>query len=242
MTDFRVITHADDKHIEDVIDARKKVGQYDVFRSPKVTQSLYTKKSYYDPMTALIDENSSLVNDLPMWLNEENLANYSSDSGLPSIGPTDSEITVVRVKRESLRYKTNENKWNLNDDAVPGDGTHLGESPSMINLATLVGQSLYITENKKNEYNEYLVPLSSWDPSDYPRPLSDNTSSTAAHGEEPNKKSLKNIFKHPNNSIDKRGITMGKVSKTLRKRDTKSVNSTICNFDSINQSDNCSLP
>ncbi|KAJ8933653.1 hypothetical protein NQ318_019298 [Aromia moschata] len=71
---------------------------------------------------------------------------------------TDSEITVVRVKCRKRPAKGRQSKWDMNDIAIPGDGCHLSDSPSMVNLVTLVGYSVPC------EGEEYLVPLSSWEP------------------------------------------------------------------------------
>lgn len=72
---------------------------------------------------------------------------------------SDSEVTVIRVKRNKGTKPIN--KWEgIHDKAVPGDGTHLGDSPSLVNLVTYVSS----TSNIKKEAGEYLVPISSWDP------------------------------------------------------------------------------
>lgn len=102
-----------------------------------------------------------------MWNTEGDL-NSDRDSNVINIGPTDSEITVVRVKRESLQMKESENNWDMHDKAIPGDGTHLGESPSLVNLVTLVNSSKESlnANNSAGQNVEYMVPLSSWDPLD----------------------------------------------------------------------------
>lgn len=146
--------------IEDVIEA-KKVEKCNVYI--QVTNNC---RYAYSAPSAAINETCLERNACNMWMSDGELHNFFDDNAL-SVGSTDSEITVVRVKREGLRFKSGRNNWDLNDDMIPGDGTHLGESPSMVNLVTLVaGQS---DTSLVNERSEYLVPLSSWDPIDNPR-------------------------------------------------------------------------
>ncbi|KAF5306641.1 hypothetical protein FQA39_LY08830 [Lamprigera yunnana] len=141
------------KQIEDVIEAMKKCGQYNIIanefrgRNPR-------------PMSAPTDVTNKASSQ--SLINNGDLYGYS----LKRLGPTDSEVTVLRVKQKSLQNNTYENKWNLNDEAVPGDGTHLGESPSLVNLVTLIDRPMSCSLIE--ERCEYLVPLSSWEPSDFP--------------------------------------------------------------------------
>lgn len=152
-----------DKQIEDVINARKKAGQYDVCLQSNTIACRHT----FSAPSAGISGNKSVYLDDTVWMSDGDLNNYPFNKETFNIGPTDSEITVVRVKREGLQFKLtmSQNNWDLHDEAIPGDGTHLGESPSLVNLVTLVGQSTTST----SERNEYLVPLSSWDPCDKPQ-------------------------------------------------------------------------
>lgn len=133
------------KQIEDIIDSRKQLGLYNI---PKTT----TGTNFRSRGTVL---------DLRSFRIEESISATEGDSlNNSSIKQTDSEITVVRVKCQEIPSKRNRNnKWDMKDIAVPGDGTHLAESPSLVNLVTLVG------DNKPFEGEEYLVPLSSWEPS-----------------------------------------------------------------------------
>lgn len=80
-----------------------------------------------------------------------------------NVGTTDSEITVLRIKMESNHLKSSENNWNVND-SIPGDGSHLGNSASLVNLATYMSHNKSLkSESSCGEKDEYLVPLSSWD-------------------------------------------------------------------------------
>lgn len=155
------LSFENDKQIEDVINARKKAGQYDVC----LQSNTITCRHAYSAPSAGISGNKSIHLDDTVWMSDGELNNYPFNRDTFNIGPTDSEITVVRVKREGLQFKMSQNNWDLHDEAIPGDGTHLGESPSLVNLVTLVGQSTTST----SERNEYLVPLSSWDPCDKPQ-------------------------------------------------------------------------
>ncbi|KAF2882397.1 hypothetical protein ILUMI_23767 [Ignelater luminosus] len=231
-SEFRLSINQSDKHIEDVIDARKKIGQYDVYRLPTVpviSQNSLYRSAYSTPATGINEEGrQTFLEDGAMWVNEGDLCNCPGEPGIINIGPTDSEITVVRVKREGLQYKSDENKWNLNDDAVPGDGTHLGESPSLVNLVTLVGQPLQTfgnsstinsnnNNNKISEYNEYLVPLSSWDPCDHPYNLPDIFLSHNRNCREELNVSKLRVIKPPNIPGKRPGLA-GRLSNFLRKR------------------------
>lgn len=170
MTDSNIGAKNADKQIEDVIDARKKKGQYDVCTQ---SQNTITCRFAYSAPSASVTDERTVRFDEPLWMKDGELNNCSVDSNVAlNIGPTDSEITVVRVKREGMQFKLNHiNNWDMHDEAIPGDGTHLGESPSMVNLVTLVRHSLQSIHPSTYEGNEYLVPLSSWDPSDKPHDL-----------------------------------------------------------------------
>lgn len=128
------------KEIEDIIDVRKKLGQYDVYKAAPVNN----RYTYSNPATT--SDKFIRFDDSTMLANEGDSLNNNSE-----VKRTDSEITVVRVRCDGMKRRAS--KWDMHDIAVPGDGSHLGESPSMVNLATLVQQN-----------DEYLVPLSSWDP------------------------------------------------------------------------------
>ncbi|RZB39170.1 hypothetical protein BDFB_012067 [Asbolus verrucosus] len=133
------------KQIDDIIDARKKLGQYNVNKQQSPINYRYAYSSAATPATS---DKFIRFDDATMLINEGDYLNNNSD-----IKPTDSEITIVRVRCDGLSFKRRPSKWDMHDIAIPGDGSHLGESPSMVNLATLVQQN-----------DEYLVPLSSWDP------------------------------------------------------------------------------
>lgn len=156
-----------DKQIEDVIDARKKAGEYDIISlQPNINTCRY---AYSAPATGIIDY-ENVHHDDTVWMSSGEMNNnyFFNRDTFNNIGPTDSEITVVRVKREGLQFKISQNNWDMHDEAIPGDGTHLGESPSLVNLVTLVRQS---ASTSTVDRSEYLVPLSSWDPCDKPREL-----------------------------------------------------------------------
>ncbi|CAH0556853.1 unnamed protein product [Brassicogethes aeneus] len=136
------------KDIEDIIDARKELGQYNVNKQPNSINYRYVYST------------SSGGNDRFVRFNDMITVN-EGDAPTTSIKHTDSEITVVRIRQDNNSMKKphlHVSKWDMHDVAIPGDGSHLGESPSMVNLATLVAQNLH------SETDEYLVPLSSWDP------------------------------------------------------------------------------
>lgn len=154
----------ENKQIEDVIDARKRNGEYNfLFNRGRYSNPQSTGRYAYSAPTAHLEDKLMIPDESAMWNVEGD-----RDGNFISIGPTDSEITVVRVKRESLQLKESENKWDMHDRAIPGDGTHLGESPSLVNLVTLVESSKesFSTNNNTDENMEYMVPLSSWDPLD----------------------------------------------------------------------------
>lgn len=141
-TEFQTSLENNFKQIEDIIDSRKRLGLYNI---PK--------------RSAVNFKSRGLILDSRCCRFEEPVSANDGDSLTNSIvKQTDSEITVVRVKCQD--YPSNrKTKWDMHDIAVPGDGSHLAESPSLVNLVTLVGDS------KRFEGEEYLVPLSSWEPS-----------------------------------------------------------------------------
>lgn len=141
------------KQIEDIIDARKRLGQYNVYKhtNPLNLRSVYSNF-----------QNPQEINRTVVKFDEASLVSTDKEAQgveVENVRHTDSEITIVRMKRTGAVFKRKLNKWNMNDIAIPGDGTHLGESPSMVNLVTLVAQNFQCEGD-----DEYLVPLSSWDP------------------------------------------------------------------------------
>lgn len=127
-----------ERHIEEVIEAGNQIGRYN-YHLPPTTRNLSCHLTCSEPIKMTETSNHNLT---------ETLSNSDSDS--ETLTPTDSEVTVVRVK--TLR---NNNTKNSHLDLV-GDGRHLVESLSLINLVTLVVA-------KPNEI-EVFVPLSSWEP------------------------------------------------------------------------------
>lgn len=143
-TDFSMNLGENFKQIEDIIDSRKLLGFYNV---AKHKGEIKFKRKETTPYSRCFR------------LEESMLANEGDSLNNSTIKQTDSEITVVRVKCQDIPSKRNRsNKWDMHDIAIPGDGSHLAESPSLVNLVTLVGDS------RPFEGEEYLVPLSSWEP------------------------------------------------------------------------------
>ncbi|KAK9686788.1 hypothetical protein QE152_g36949 [Popillia japonica] len=158
----------ENKQIEDIIDARKRNGEYNfLFNRHKYSNSQSTCRYAYSTPRGYLEDKLMVPDESAMW-NIEGDLNGDRDGNVISVGPTDSEITIVRVKRKSSQLKESENNWDMHDKAIPGDGTHLGESPSLVNLVTLVHspKESLITSNTSGENVEYMVPLSSWDPLD----------------------------------------------------------------------------
>lgn len=163
--------------IEDVIEARRNEGQFDVCTQVTNTSCRYA----YSAPSATINDLRIERNSCNLWMSDGEINNHVFDVNTLNVGATDSEITVVRVKREGLQFKTARNNWDMHDDAIPGDGTHLGESPSLVNLVTLVtGHSENELNSSVTRRDEYLVPLSSWDPSDHPHEFQDIQSTMEA--------------------------------------------------------------
>lgn len=207
--DFHSSFDANVKQIEDIIDSRKLLGHYNV---PKHNSYNFKSKGSAGQSRCLRFEESVLAN-------EGDSLNNSI------IKQTDSEITVVRIKCQDSPSKRNKiNKWDMHDIAIPGDGSHLAESPSLVNLVTLVGDS------RPFECEEYLVPLSSWEPtykfeekSTEMRCYSDSrVYQSSSHGED-----LGNDLKNENSEMFcGRSKWAGRISKFLRKHCTKT--KTIC--------------
>lgn len=176
-SDINLYYNAYDTKIEDVIEVRKRNGDYDV--RTYINNTVSCRYAYSAPLASIGRWHFDITN---ICKSERELNKHLFDTNCFNIGPTDSEVTVVRVKREGLQFKQCQNNWNMHDDAIPGDGTHLGDSPSLVNLVTLVAgyseQSLIASS--VCETNEYLVPLSSWDPCDNPHQFQDIQSTIEA--------------------------------------------------------------
>ncbi|XP_064212952.1 uncharacterized protein LOC135266341 [Tribolium castaneum] len=168
------------KQIDDIIDARKKYA----YSSAATTSDKFIR---FEEPNMLISE-----------------GDYFSPS---DIKPTDSEITIVRVRCDGLSFKRRPSKWDMHDIAIPGDGSHLGESPSMVNLATLVQQN-----------DEYLVPLSSWDP--YYNKQEEPHENTASIKTETLSENTLSLESKTSNS--RRPSLAGRISKFLRRHCKKS--------------------
>lgn len=197
------------KQIEDIIDSRKLLGQYNVDKQSGINcRYVYSSFSSAPYIRCLKFDDNMLLSE-------------GDPSPNSHIKQTDSEITVVRIKCNDLAVKrcTDRNKWDLQDIAVPGDGSHLGESPSMVNLATLVGDS------KPFDGEEYLVPLSSWDPyfklEDIGPEMKCCSDSTIIASSKKNE-SLKNRLKTDRSDlVCVRQNWAGRLSKFIRKHCTK---------------------
>ncbi|KAL1124389.1 hypothetical protein AAG570_001018 [Ranatra chinensis] len=73
------------------------------------------------------------------------------------VWPSDSNITVLRLRsRRKTEDETREWK-DLEDVSLLGDGKHLGESPSLVNLVALV-------EKQDGDKEMAMLPISSWEP------------------------------------------------------------------------------
>ncbi|VEN63550.1 unnamed protein product [Callosobruchus maculatus] len=128
------------RDIEDIIDSRKLLGHYNAFKHSNGVNLRYAYSS-----SCAVDKYDDTV------------AQLEGDMGNAYVKQTDSEITVIRVKCSELSPKTCKN---INDNSIPGDGIHLGDSnPSMVNLVTLIGAGA----SHPMGTEEYLIPLSSWD-------------------------------------------------------------------------------
>ncbi|CAH1964757.1 unnamed protein product [Acanthoscelides obtectus] len=143
MADSKGETSANDenyRNIEDIIDSRKLLGQYNAFKHSNGINFRYAYSS-----SCAVDKYDDTV------------AQLEGDTGSTYLKLTDSEITVIRVKCSDLSPKTFRN---FADNTKPGDGVHLGDSnPSMVNLVTLIGAGA----SHPLGTEEYLIPLSSWD-------------------------------------------------------------------------------
>lgn len=169
-------TLSTDSAIENMFGSRRLEDQYEVY-----TQVTNNCRYAYSAPSATVNDLRFERNSCNLWMSDGELNNHHFDVNTLNVGPTDSEITVVRVKREGLQFKSGRNNWDMHDDAIPGDGTHLGESPSLVNLVTLVtGQSQNGWNSPVIGGDEYLVPLSSWDPSDNPYAFQDIQSTMEA--------------------------------------------------------------
>ncbi|KAK9888724.1 hypothetical protein WA026_000950 [Henosepilachna vigintioctopunctata] len=188
------------KQIEDIIDARKQMGYYNVYKNEN--------SKFSTPNT--------LVNPDRYVRFEDTISQNESASNLKL---TDSEVTIVRVRCGETTFKRCPSKWDMQDVAIPGDGSHLGESPSLVNLATMVIQ--FPMNISSAEGSEHLVPLSSWDPyykcEDCPRKpeVTDSESTNASFLK--NTESL-NSHDMGNNNIARRLGLTEKITKFLKKR------------------------
>lgn len=151
------------KEIEDIIDARKKLGHYNVGK--QLTKPIINYRHAYSSSSSsaveVIETSDSKLTrrDDTMIINEGDCNNHRNAMLMIR---SDSELSLVSMKGGDGCFRRHPSNWNmLHDIAIPGDGSHLAESPSMVNLATFVRGP----QNVPCEGDEYLlVPLSCWDP------------------------------------------------------------------------------
>lgn len=211
-----------DKKVEDIIEGRIENGQYDLFENEtkiKNGQNIPCRYAFSAPIALQTEDKVTNLDGFTNW-NSEGDINENRDGVISNIGPTDSEVTVVRVKMDNSFLKAPENNWNLKDEAIPGDGTHLGDSPSLVNLATLVVRTKICSKEADCEQDrrEYLIPLSSWDPSDKPNGINDADLRSDSVGTE----NISNSDSNMQNKSDKSNISprpsfAGRITKFLRK-------------------------
>ena len=137
------------KYIEKIIDKKKRNGEiiacYNVRRSVSYApnHTHFTSETHSEDTAAT--QGVSAV-----WSHKDDL-----DSNGDETDQTESEVTVVKCKK--LKLETG--------NLEPGDGTHMSDNPSLVNLVTLVNPSENSATNGDcREHEEYFVPLSSWDP------------------------------------------------------------------------------
>ncbi|XP_023023509.2 uncharacterized protein isoform X2 [Leptinotarsa decemlineata] len=212
--DFYPLMADNYKQIEDIIDSRKSLGQYNVNKQNNGINYRYA----YSNSSSTSDSNRYIRFEENVVLNEGDSLNNSN------IKQTDSEITVMRVKCNDSSFKRRKSKWDMHDIAIPGDGSHLGESPSLVNLVTLVGDSIPF------EGEEYLVPLSSWDPyvksEDFSTDVKYCSDSKLNEAEFSSKKINSRseqcqLKGNESDLIQRRGSWAGRISKFIRKHCTK---------------------
>lgn len=196
--EFNPLFEENFKDIEDIIDSRKLLGQYNV------QPTVHGRYAYSQP--SHLSENMDRYEDALM-LNEGDCINSSN------IKKTDSEITLVRVKISESTLKRRRSKWDMHDIAIPGDGSHLAESPSLVNLVTLVGDIIPC------EGEEYLVPISSWDPY-FKAEEFNNRSQTNLNDqilEEAQNDMSEVKEEHIENSVSRKPSWAGKISNFIKK-------------------------
>lgn len=221
MIDANHGTNGNFRQIEDIIDARKLLGHYNVY---KQSNGINFRHIYSSSTGSPTNKNANV---------EDTVALNERDATI-NLKQTDSEITIVRVRCDGINRKNRQNKWDMHDIAIPGDGSHLGESPSLVNLATLVGHNIPC------EGEEYLVPLSSWDPFLKSEELHPDlkccsesnfdgatcSSSVKTDNKNPTKSNINEQEENfVNNEIDlvfRRRSWAGKISKFIRKHCKKS--------------------
>lgn len=162
---LEVVAH---KEIDSIIDEAKASGLYSIDKvgADKVNivthndDNFFDDHDWFDSNVSFYNESKtkSLMNDWESFPKLQCVPKIELNSSPRS----DSDVTIIRDRKQRTKLKkpTN-NKWeNIHDKAVPGDGTHLAESPSLVNLVTFVNSDT----NIKKKADEYLVPISSWDP------------------------------------------------------------------------------
>lgn len=144
------------RKIEDIIDIQKANGNYSIrqiaFNLPSDNENIAA--------TNLVKSLESGLSTSSSAKKKKKLKHKQNKILMPDVisWPSDSDITVLKMKlcldeNNSLKDKI---------ENIPGDGLHLPDSSSMVNLATLIKQSQPSSKNSMN-LEEYLLPLSSWE-------------------------------------------------------------------------------
>ncbi|KAL3282543.1 hypothetical protein HHI36_005723 [Cryptolaemus montrouzieri] len=196
------------KQIEDIIDARKEQGYYNIYKNENSRFSMPNAQGNPDRYVRFDD------------------SIYQSESS-SNLKLTDSEVTIVRVRCGGTAFKRCQSKWDMQDIAIPGDGSHLGESPSLVNLATMVIQ---FPINLSSEGSEYLVPLSSWDPyykfEEISRKPEDNDSESINGSLEKTLRNSESLNSRDTSNHSNRHIGIAeKITRFIRKRCKKTKSS-----------------
>lgn len=150
----------DIRKIEDIIDLKKASGHFNdrqvAFNVPSECEDIGSTNITKSLESGL----SETVHRLRSSKKLNKVRSKRHTSPLPDVisWPSDSDITVLRMK-----LCLNENDLNKKiGNTVLGDGLHVTDSSSMINLATLMLKSQSPSKHNLNT-DEYLLPLTSWE-------------------------------------------------------------------------------
>lgn len=146
------------RQIEDIIDIQKASGNYK-FNTRQVVFNIPTEcDSNISTVSKSLE--SGLAEKRKCKIKIKKLREKRKQSLIPDgiTWPSDSDITVLRMKLNTKSEVIKEN----NASTLPGDGLHLPDSSSMVNLATLMLESQTPSKHSLS-LEEYLLPLSSWE-------------------------------------------------------------------------------